>query len=208
VNAWLNPNGKEVSPVGFLIIYLVAIVIIGAIVIGINIRLIRREKNESAEPAVKTSSAESQSDKTLTEPNPKTVKESPTPTEFPKAAPQEGVPSPAHDETVAPVKRTAAATAPTSSTPIFQRRSQQPAPLQQATHAERVRPTKARDASVRDKQDPFEMTDDDYRNALRKLSGLATSGKTPELDDEPMVTTDDAYREALRSMMNKKQDSC
>lgn len=188
---------------GFLTIYVVAIVIIGAIVISINIRLIRREKNDSADPAAKTSSAEGQLDETVSEPRQNTVTKSSRPSEVPKAGPHQEVPSSVQDEALPPAKR-AAATAPTPSTPIFQQRSQQ-APLKQAARTATVRPVEALDEL---KRDAFKMTDDDYRNALRHLSGLDTPDKTPELDEELMVTSDDAYREALRSMMNKKQDSC
>ena len=119
----------------FITIYVVAIIIVSAIMIAINVRLLRREKKDSAGGAMTASPSEMQRSETISEPTVETE---------PSRAP------------VDPIAR---------------------------------------------------PTDDDYRNALRRLSGHSTPDKTFASDEDRLVSSDDAYREALRSMMNDTQDS-
>jgi hypothetical protein len=187
--------------VDLLTIYIVAIIVLGAIVVAINIRLMRREEGNADEEAASVGSSEGQPSEAMSD-QAANFESAGAP-----AVPQDRDSQPAasagHDEALVPTKTAADVTAQETATPIFQRRSH---PASESDRATMTHPARALDKALQLEQARMRMSDEDYRNALRRLSRHVTSDNTLESDDQQGISSDDAYREALRSMTKNKQD--
>ncbi|GMA50410.1 hypothetical protein GCM10025857_17670 [Alicyclobacillus contaminans] len=166
----------------FLVIFVAAVVIVGALVIFMNVRAIQRE-NQAKRVRQSEAAAELQAPGNETGRLPA------------HARPIEGTPTPNGRMAAEPEQAS-------RKEQVFSRSRQ----VSANTEGEALTPDLKRPNPVT--EDVYESSDAAYRAALREaLQGKRElGGRTPDLREDEIWTEDERYRAALRSMLNQRDE--